>query len=91
MRAAGVPRHRLPGNNPRAATQKDELFSASAFSLEDHPTRGEPGKFLDTRESMAHESYRLIHGMAISALVLQVAALPVGAGLPANGLASLAS
>jgi toxin ParE1/3/4 len=48
-------------DNPRAALEMDELFSAAAARLADHPKLGRPGKITGTRELIPHESYRLVY------------------------------
>lgn len=51
----------ITGDNPRAAARMDELFSAAAARLADHPTLGKPGRISGTRELIPHESYRLVY------------------------------
>ena len=45
----------------QAAVQMDELFSAAAARLRDHPKLGRAGKIAGTRELIPHESYRLVY------------------------------
>ncbi|HWW72558.1 MAG TPA: type II toxin-antitoxin system RelE/ParE family toxin [Duganella sp.] len=51
----------IVADNPRAAVHMDELFSAAAGRLADHPRVGRPGKIEGTRELVPHESYRLVY------------------------------
>ncbi|HEX7982050.1 MAG TPA: type II toxin-antitoxin system RelE/ParE family toxin [Duganella sp.] len=51
----------IAADNPRAAVHMDELFSAAAGRLADHPRVGRPGKIEGTRELVPHESYRLVY------------------------------
>jgi addiction module RelE/StbE family toxin len=48
-------------NNPIAASQLDELFSAAAFKLATLPRLGHEGRILGTFELIPHENYRLIY------------------------------
>lgn len=51
----------IAGENPRAASRMDELFSDAAARLADHPRMGKLGMVPGTRELIAHESYRLLY------------------------------
>ena len=51
----------IAADNPRAASRLDELFSAAAASLVDHPKRGRPSAVAGTRELIPHENYRLVY------------------------------
>lgn len=48
-------------DNPRAAIRMDELFGAAVDRLAEHPMIGRPGQIPGTRESIPHESYRLVY------------------------------
>ena len=48
-------------DSPHSAAQMDELFSAAAASLFEHPELGRPGKVPGTRELIPHENYRLVY------------------------------
>ncbi len=48
-------------DNPHAAARMDELFSASASRLVEHPKLGRAGKISGTRELVAHEHYLLVY------------------------------
>lgn len=51
----------------------DDLFSAAAARLADHPQLGRPGQISGTRELIPHESYRLVYeieGEAVWVLAL---------------------
>jgi addiction module RelE/StbE family toxin len=50
-------------DNPLAAVEMDELFSASADRLESHPRIGRPGRIAGTRELVPHQSYRLVYAV----------------------------
>jgi addiction module RelE/StbE family toxin len=51
----------IAADNPCAALRVDELFSAGAARLADHPRMGRPGKIAGTRELIPHEHYRLVY------------------------------
>jgi addiction module RelE/StbE family toxin len=51
----------IAADNPRAAARMDELFSAAAARLTEHPKLGRPGRIQGTRELIPHESYRLVY------------------------------
>ena len=51
----------ISAENPSAAAGMDELFSAAAARLADHPNLAHPGKIAGTRELIPHESYRLVY------------------------------
>ena len=48
-------------DNLTAAVRMDELFSAAATRLVEHPKLGKAGKITGTRELVAHENYRLVY------------------------------
>ena len=48
-------------DNPVAAVRIDEVFSAAAARLAEHPLLGRPGQVAGTRELIPHESYRLVY------------------------------
>ena len=48
-------------DNPLAAVQMDEVFSAAARRLEQHPMIGKAGRIEGTRELIPHESYCLVY------------------------------
>ena len=48
-------------DNPSAAIRMDEVFSAAAGRLLEHPLMGRPGMIQGTRELIAHESYRMVY------------------------------
>ena len=54
----------IAADNPIAATRMDELFSAAATRLADHPNLGRAGRIAGTRELVAHENYRLVYEIA---------------------------
>jgi len=47
--------------NPLAAVRMDELFVETVARLAIHPLLGKPGQIPGTRESIPHESYRLVY------------------------------
>ncbi len=51
-------------DDPAAAMALDELFSARADRLADHPGLGRPGCVAGTRELVAHRNYILIYDVA---------------------------
>ncbi len=51
-------------DNPKAASDLDELFAKRAAHLVSHPTVGRPGRVANTRELVAHPNYILIYDMA---------------------------
>lgn len=48
-------------DNPLAAIRMDEIFSAAAGRLAEHPLLGRAGQIAGTRELIPHESYRLVY------------------------------
>jgi addiction module RelE/StbE family toxin len=50
-------------DNPRAALALDELFSAKAAGLFDHPGIGHPGRVTGTRELVIHRNYILVYDL----------------------------
>ena len=51
----------IESDDPAAALALDDLFSAIANRLLDHPRLGRPGRVTDTRELVAHQNYILIY------------------------------
>lgn len=51
----------IAADNPRAAAKPDQIFSAAATRLSDHPQIGKAGKVPGTRELFPHENYRLVY------------------------------
>lgn len=51
----------IAADSPRAAARMDELFSAAATRLGEHPKLGKAGKLGGTRELIPHDSYRLVY------------------------------
>jgi toxin ParE1/3/4 len=51
-------------DNPRAASDLDELFAKRAAHLVSHPMVGRPGRVANTRELVAHPNYILIYDIA---------------------------
>ncbi len=51
----------IAADNPTAALRMDDLFSAAAATLADHPKMGRPGLVQGTRELFPHENYRLVY------------------------------
>ena len=51
-------------DNPKAASDLDELFAKRAAHLASHPTVGQPGRVANTRELVAHPNYILIYDVA---------------------------
>lgn len=51
-------------DNPAAALALDQLFSAKAARLAEHPRIGRPGRVATTREWVVHPNYLLIHDLA---------------------------
>jgi toxin ParE1/3/4 len=51
----------IAADNPPAAARMDELFSAAAARLANHPKLGRPGRIQGTREVIPHENYRLVY------------------------------
>ncbi len=54
----------IGADNPKAALALDELFSAAAARLLQHPQLGRPGRVESTRELVAHRNYILIYDLA---------------------------
>jgi addiction module RelE/StbE family toxin len=54
----------IAADNPTAAVRMDELFSAAATRLLEHPKLGKAGKNAGTRELVVHENYRLVYEIA---------------------------
>ncbi len=54
-------REYIAADNPSAALDLDELLSARAARLADHPGLGRPGRLKGTRELVAHQNYILIY------------------------------
>lgn len=48
-------------DSPLAAIRMDEIFSAAAGRLAEHPLLGRAGQIPGTRELIPHESYRLVY------------------------------
>lgn len=67
-RPASIDRKRIrqyiAQDNPAAALALDELFSAKARRLTDHPSLGRPGRIVGTRELVVHPNYVLIYEVA---------------------------
>lgn len=57
-------RESIAQDNPAAALALDELMSAKAGRLVDHPDLGRPGRVSGTRELVAHQNYILIYDVA---------------------------
>lgn len=55
-------------DNPSAAAKMDELFSAAAARLVEHPKLGRIGTVTGTRELIPHESYRLVYEIELETL-----------------------
>lgn len=51
----------IEADNPSAALALDELFSARANRLIDHPGLGRPGRVGATRELVVHRNYVLVY------------------------------
>lgn len=54
----------IKADNPNAALALDELFSARAARLTNHPGLGRPGRVGGTRELVVHRNYILIYDTA---------------------------
>jgi toxin ParE1/3/4 len=54
----------VENNNPRAASDLDELFVNRAAHLLSHPMIGRPGRIANTRELVAHPNYILVYDIA---------------------------
>ncbi len=66
-------REYIAQDNPAAALALDELISAKAERLADHPDLGRPGRVAGTRELVAHRNYLLVYDVAGDAVrVLRV-------------------
>ena len=50
-------------DNPQAALEIDDLFTAAADSLATFPTRARVGRISDTRELVVHKNYILVYGI----------------------------
>lgn len=50
-------------DNPLAAVEMDELFTAAADSLAALPARSRTGRLPDTRELVVHKNYILVYGV----------------------------
>jgi addiction module RelE/StbE family toxin len=50
-------------DNPQAALEMDDLFTAAADSLAAFPTRAKTGRVSGTRELIVHKNYILIYGI----------------------------
>ncbi len=57
-------REYIAHDNPAAALALDELFSAQANRLVDHPGLGRPGRVTGTRELVVQQNYILIYDTA---------------------------
>lgn len=51
----------IGADNPLAAIRMDDLFAEVAGRLADHSLLGKPGHIPNTRELIAHESYRMVY------------------------------
>lgn len=51
----------IAADNPHATARMDEIFSDAAARLSQHPMLGTPGTIPGTRESIPHESYRMVY------------------------------
>jgi len=51
----------IAADNPRAASNMDQLFSEAAGTLGRHPRLGKAGRIAGTREMILHDSYRLVY------------------------------
>jgi toxin ParE1/3/4 len=51
----------IEADNPKAALALDELFSAKAATLLDHPNSGRQGGVAGTLELIVHSSYMLVY------------------------------
>ena len=51
----------IEADNPLAALALDELFSARAAMLVDHPHSGREGRVPDTFELVVHSNYMLVY------------------------------
>ena len=50
-------------DNPQAALEMDDLFTAAADSLATFPTRAKAGRVPGTRELIVHKNYILVYGI----------------------------
>lgn len=50
-------------DNPQAALDMDDLFTAAADSLATLPARAKVGRVSDTRELIVHRNYILVYGI----------------------------
>jgi addiction module RelE/StbE family toxin len=50
-------------DNPQAALEMDDLFTAAADSLAAFPSRAQAGRVPGTRELIVHRSYILVYGI----------------------------
>jgi addiction module RelE/StbE family toxin len=50
-------------DNPQAALEIDDLFTAAADSLATFPTRAKVGRASGTRELVVHRNYILVYGI----------------------------
>jgi len=50
-------------DNPKAALEMDDLFTAAADSLAVFPTRAKVGRASGTRELVVHRNYILVYGI----------------------------
>ena len=48
-------------DNPKAAVELDERFSAVVARLDEFPKSGQPGEVSGTRELLPHENYRIVY------------------------------
>ena len=75
-------------DNPQAALEVDELFTAAADSLATFPTRAKVGRISGTRELIVHRHYILVYGIDEEADTVYIKAIlhtarqwpPAGAG-----------
>ncbi|MFY0992474.1 type II toxin-antitoxin system RelE/ParE family toxin [Halomonas sp. C05BenzN] len=57
-------REYIAQDNPAAALALDELVSAKAQRLADHPNLGRPGRVTGTQELVVHRNYLLVYDVS---------------------------
>jgi addiction module RelE/StbE family toxin len=62
-------------DNPQAALEMDDLFTAAAASLAAFPTRAKAGRVSDTRELLVHRHYILVYGIDVDADTVYIKAV----------------
>ena len=62
-------------DDPQAALEMDDLFTAAADSLATFPTRARLGRVHGTRELIVHKNYILVYGFDEDAAAIYIKAI----------------